>query len=67
MKNHIKVNELACFFSEKKKKKGLRFMIGSKKRRLDSYGPEGQAKAHLNSFFLRRSTTCHPTFFLKIK
>jgi hypothetical protein len=41
MKNHIKVNELTCFFSEQKKKKGLRFMIGSKRRRLDAFWPEG--------------------------
>jgi hypothetical protein len=38
-------------------------MIGSKRRRLDAYGPGGQAQAHLDFFFLRRSTTCHPTFF----
>ena len=63
MKNHIKVNELACFFSEKKKKKGLRFMIGSKRRRLDSYGPEGQAQAHLNSFFFKAEYMSSNVFF----
>ena len=41
MKNHIKVIELTCYFSEEKKKKGLRFMTRSKKRRLGAYGSEG--------------------------